>query len=137
MYLIDTNIFIELLLGQKNSNIALEVLSKLIIEKSEIIITSFTFHSIIVILERMKKENEIKLFCDIILSIDNLDIVHPSLDEEIKIINNRKTLKLDYDDSFQYISAKKNKAILLTFDKHFDKLKDITSINLTKTGGLA
>jgi predicted nucleic acid-binding protein len=53
-YLIDTNIFLEVLLEQDNKDSCLSLLE--VIEKGEIqaIITSFALHSIAIILEKLK-----------------------------------------------------------------------------------
>ncbi|HEX9975047.1 MAG TPA: hypothetical protein VGD14_23530, partial [bacterium] len=50
--LVDTNIFLEILLQQKKAEIAKGILRKLIETNETFIITSFTIHSIIAILEK-------------------------------------------------------------------------------------
>jgi predicted nucleic-acid-binding protein len=56
--LVDTNIFLEILLQQKKSEIAKGILRELIETNEPFIITSFTIHSIIVILEKRRMIND-------------------------------------------------------------------------------
>jgi len=54
MYLLDTNIWLERLLGQPKANEVGRLLS--LIPSNEIFITDFAFHSLCVILIRLKKQ---------------------------------------------------------------------------------
>lgn len=126
MTLIDTNVFLEILLGQSKAEIAENVLVQLVNQQEPIVISSFTIHSIIVILERKKQTASIKPFLTNLARIENMTFYYPTFEEELEILDLKKDLKLDFDDAFQYYVAKKMNAQLVTFDRDFDKVRDIS-----------
>jgi len=123
--LIDTNIFLEILLQQKKSDIAKGILRELVENSEPFIITSFTIHSIIVILEKRRMINELKIFMSSLAEIENLLFYYPTFEEEKEIIHNMTKWNLDFDDSFQYFVAQKLEAELITFDHNFAGITDI------------
>ena len=125
MKLIDTNIFLEILLQQKKSDIAKGILRELVENSEPFIITSFTIHSIIVILEKRRMINELKIFMSSLAEIENLLFYYPTFEEEKEIIHNMTKWNLDFDDSFQYFVAQKLEAELITFDHNFAGITDI------------
>ena len=120
MYLIDTNIFLEILLEQDKYK-ECEALINKISQSSELFyVSSFTLHSIEVIMIRNGKiDNLIEFLSDIILSkIIRLDT---NTNDELDIVRAMKKLKLDFDDSMQFHVCQKNNLKIISYDKHFDK----------------
>jgi predicted nucleic acid-binding protein len=123
MKLIDTNIFLEILLNQSRAEIAKKTLFDLFKSNEPFIVSSFTIHSIVVILENKKKLSELKLFIESLAQIDAIIFYYPDFDEEKEIIENMSQWKLDFDDAFQYYIARKMDAQIITFDHDFKKVK--------------
>ncbi len=122
MYLLDTNIFLEILLEQKRSE-ECEILLKNI-KNSRILfcVSSFTLHSIEV---AMIRERKIELLSDFLRFILASKIIRldTNTNEELQILNLAKEFELDFDDAFQFHLCRRNNLKIISFDKHFDKLR--------------
>ena len=118
MYLVDTNIYLEVLLGQEFKN---ECKSFLINNTSDIYISDFSVHSIGIILFRYDKKEIFNFFYnDIsrnirITALKNYDV----------LFQNSKRSSLDFDDLYQYCVAKENGLSIVTMDKDFKKIDDL------------
>ncbi len=100
MYLIDTNIFLEILLSQEQKDICKEFLVSNI---EQIYISDFPLHSIGVILFRNNKESIFNRFVkDIIHKIKIL-----TLSEELysDLGGVKEEFGLDFDDAYQFKTA--------------------------------
>lgn len=95
MYLVDTNVWLELLLEQEKSEKVYKFLKN--IEASLLSITDFSLYSIGIILSRLKKLNLFEKFIeDIITSGVNIIRINPEEIKEVtKII---EKFGLDFDD---------------------------------------
>jgi predicted nucleic acid-binding protein len=125
MYLIDTNIFIEILLGQEKADVCLQFLNQATEKEIQCIVTSYTLHSIETILSNLKRLDVLTAFFDDFISNNSLKNYHTSPKEEFEIIQSLSKVSLDFDDALQYYVAKKFNLILVTFDKHFKRVPDI------------
>ena len=97
MYLIDTNIFLEILLKQEKSKDCKSFLDKNI---GKLSISDFSLHSIGVILFRNNNENIFtKFISDILPKLNLLTLPKTGYKE---LVNIKKKNKLDFDDSYQY-----------------------------------
>lgn len=120
MYLLDTNIFLEILLGQEKSNVCKTFINS---HYHEIFISDFSLHSIGVILFRHKKHDIFNEFLwDMISKIRILNL--PS-SEYVKLFRSDTKYKLDFDDYYQYIIAKHYDLKIVTMDSDFKKIKDV------------
>ncbi len=116
-YLVDTNIWLELLLNQEKSEVVSEFLT--IVPPTQLFVSDFAIHSIGVILSRLKKLDTLSMFLNDLfingqieqLSLEPLDL--------IDVANNIKRFNLDFDDSYQFTVAEKFAMTLVTFDKDF------------------
>ncbi len=119
MYLIDTNIFLEILLEQEKSK-ECEALVHKAIQSSGFYVSSFTIHSVEVIMLRNNKVNELMEF---LFDINQSKIIRIELhtQDELNALNSMKILKLDFDDSLQFYLCEKLKLDIISFDGHFDK----------------
>ena len=126
MHLIDTNIFLELLLNQGKKEIARNILNRL--EKGEIeaVISGFTLHSIEFILSIKKKNDVLKEFLQALQDFPNLSVYHTTVEEDLEIIDIMEQTHLDFDDANQYYIAKKFAAEIITFDNDFKVIEDLT-----------
>ena len=84
MHLIDTNIFLELLLNQEKKEIAKNILNRL--EKGEIeaVISGFTLHSIEFILSIKKKNDVLKEFLQALQDFSNISVYQTTLEEDLE-----------------------------------------------------
>jgi predicted nucleic acid-binding protein len=126
MHLIDTNIFLELLLNQEKKEIAKNILNRL--EKGEIeaVISGFTLHSIEFILSIKKKNDVLKEFLQALQDFSNISVYQTTLEEDLEIIDIMEQTHLDFDDANQYYIAKKFEAEIITFDNDFKVIEDLT-----------
>jgi predicted nucleic acid-binding protein len=121
MYLIDTNIFLEILLNDSNSEKCETFLDTNI---DNLHISDFSLHSIGIILYRTNKpELYLQFVLDIIPKIQVVTLppeYHFYLDE------GRITYHFDFDDAYQYGTAKYHGLNLETQDHDFEFVTDIT-----------
>ena len=118
MYLFDTNIFLEILLGQKKSADCKRILADNI---NSIFISDFSLHSIGVILFRNRQEKVFNSFVTDVLP--KIEIVSLSI-ESYKNLSKLNKYNLDFDDSYQYKVAEEQELTILTMDKDFMRVKD-------------
>ncbi|MFZ3209553.1 MAG: PIN domain-containing protein [Geobacteraceae bacterium] len=119
MYLVDTNIWLELLLQQDKAG---EVTSFFqTVDASSLAITDFTLYSIGIILTRLKKYD---VFDDFVVdTLEENSVNRICLDPlSLKRISSvQKQFGLDFDDAYQYVAATENELTLVSFDSDFDK----------------
>lgn len=124
MYLVDTNIFLEVLLSGGRKEECKIFLSLLRNGEKIGVITDFSIHSILVIMEGFNRRRELKLFLTSLLDYKGLRIYNTTLMDELSAIDLSYELNLDMDDSIQYHVATMLKADgIVSFDRHFDGLK--------------
>jgi len=124
MYLVDTNIFLEVMLGRSRSEECKRLLRMFRDGKVKGIVTDFTIHSIIVLLDRLKKLDVLKTFLLSLTAYKGLYVYTTSIGGEAKAVDLAKEAGLDMDDAIQYYAALSVKAkAIISFDKDFDNLK--------------
>ncbi len=118
MYLIDTNIFLEILLEQKLEKECTKFLDE---TEEDYYITDFSLHSIGVILFRMKKDEIfLKFLNDMFLNTEKI-----TLSDELykELPDKRKNMNLDFDDIYQIEVTKEHGFKLVTMDSDFKKVQ--------------
>lgn len=117
-YLVDTNIFLEVFLQQQNNSQAYKFFDNA--QPESIYISKFSFHSILVILNRKNLQTQCLYFLE--KFIPDINIVELNNNELIdlqkRVITNTG---LDFDDAYQYLCARNHDLQLVSFDKDFDK----------------
>ncbi|HDO42165.1 MAG TPA: PIN domain-containing protein [Candidatus Bathyarchaeota archaeon] len=118
MLLIDTNIFLELMLGQERADECERFLNKVSKGEIEAIISKFTVHAVEALLN---DSNLILIFLRNIQNSLGLSVYETGLEDEIAVSMLMDKIKLDFDDALQYYLAKKLGAeAIVSYDKHFD-----------------
>ena len=118
MYLADTNIFLEALLGQDKKDDVQSFLQN--IDLSTIFITDLSLHSIGIILYRLKNFALFSSFLEDII-VDGIGILSLPL-EDLKTLDlTANKFNLDFDDAYQYTVAAKYEMQLISFDTDFDR----------------
>lgn len=124
MYLVDTNIFLEVLLSRSRKEECKKLLGLLRDGRESGIVTDFTIHSIIVVMDGLKKIRELRTFLLSLLGYKGLHIYPTSIMDEVKATEIAVEGNLDMDDAIQYSSALSTKvAAIVSFDRHFDNLE--------------
>lgn len=119
MYLVDTNIWLEILLEQKKSWEAKVFFERVATE--DIHITEFSIYSIGIILSKYKKTNVLRDFLFDLIYESAIDVIRLKDDDHFKIIEAMENYSLDFDDAYQYVAAKKMDLIIISFDSDFNK----------------
>jgi predicted nucleic acid-binding protein len=117
--LLDTNIWLELLLGQEKAARVSRLLSETPVERLHV--TDFSLHSVGVILTRAGRLATLSRFLNDLLSPPGVSVVRLS-PEELRLlpaISDR--FELDFDDAYQYAAARCRGLALYSYDRHFDR----------------
>ena len=126
---IDTNIFLEIFLGDLKAEACRDYLLSLKKQKIDAVTTDFIVYSCILIAQN--KTNKLDSVNKIILFFNSypIKILRPSFDDLYDAIKIMKCHNLDFDDSL-VLACMKNNSIkdLASMDKHFDKIKDMNRI---------
>ena len=120
MFLVDTNIWLEVLLDQEKSSSAFKFLEKM--DSSYLNITDFSLYSIGIVLVRLKKLEILKKFMKDI-SESGVRILRLAIKDFEEIIENMEKYEMDFDDAYQYVAAEKYNLAIVSFDSDFDKTK--------------
>ena len=134
MFLLDTNIWLELLLGQEQAEIAAELLDAL--SPSDVCMTDFTLHSIGVICNRLKQSDVFVKFVDDVLIDTGVVLVSIPANKMNRVVEIMDRFRLDFDDAYQYVAAEIEDATIVSFDKDFDKTEQgrLTPMQVLKLG---
>jgi len=121
MYLLDTNILLELLLEQENSDDVEYLFARIPAER--LFITDFALYSMGIILFRRKRSDTfVQVVDDLFLEADvNLIQIGPADMKRVEQIAH--LFRLDFDDAYQYVAAEKYGLTLVSFDADFDRTK--------------
>jgi predicted nucleic acid-binding protein len=118
MYLIDTNIWLELLLEQERSKECRIFFEK--IDSKLLFISEFSLYSMGVILFKLKKESVFDDFLEYLFKSE-ISIARLSLKDMKQLVLIKQKFNLDFDDAYQYVVAEKFDLIIVSFDSDFDK----------------
>lgn len=121
--LIDTNVFLEILLSQEKKEECKTFLNKNI---DKLYISDFTLHSIGVILIRNKKEKIYEKFINDILP--KISVVTLSKNKYKEVAKISKKYNLDFDDSYQTCISIEKGYEIITLDNDFRKVKEISVV---------
>ena len=119
MFLVDTNVFLEIPLEQDKKEDCKKFLDENI---GSLNITDFSLHSIGVILFRYHKENIFQRFVEDVMP--NVELLSLPIELYGEVVNARKSLNLDFDDAYQYSIAKYYGLKVVTMDKDFEGIGD-------------
>jgi len=120
LILVDTNIFLELLLNQKRADECEAFLERVSKGEEEAVVSHFSVHGI----ESFLGEGPaLTNFLKGLATSKGLSIHESGLSEEIAVSMLAQSINRDFDDSLQYFLAKKLGAqSIVSFDGHLDGL---------------
>ena len=117
--LLDTNIFLEVILDQERANEARTLLSE--VEGHEFFISDYSLHSIGLLLFRRGKHEVFRQFLeDMILGV-GVAVITLSVQEMESLIEAAQRFGLDFDDAYQYAIAERYGLTIVSFDSDFDR----------------
>lgn len=119
MYLLDTNIPLEILLGQDKSEEVEKFMNS--IDEDLIYISEFSLYSIGIKLNLKNKDDKFSNFIDDLFISGNVNLVSLSPADLKILVENSRLYNLDFDDAYQFTCANKYNLTLVSFDSDFDK----------------
>lgn len=118
MYILDTNIWLERLLNQRNAEDVGHMLDLLPV--TDIAITEFGWNSICIILTRMKKTDILLDFVDDLFVSAHVRIIRLLPTDISHVLKRMEAWHLDYDDAYHYYAAEKEDCQLISLDSDYD-----------------
>lgn len=118
-FLVDTNIFLEVVLTQSKAIDAQEFLSKT--EEHEFYISDYSLHSIGLLFFRRKQHHVFRQFLADMISIAGIKMIALLPKDMEDVINTAQKFGLDFDDAYQYVTAEQYGLTIISFDSDFDR----------------
>jgi len=119
MYLVDTNVWLELLLDQERAAEVRWFLQA--VDSDQLAMTEFALNSIGLIITRLRKQDVFASFISDILEDSAVRRICLSAIDLKRVLSAMKEFGLDFDDAYQYTAAKRYDLLLVSFDADFDK----------------
>ena len=119
MFLLDTNVWLELLLDQEKAGEVRHLLKAE--EARQFALTDFSLYSLGVILTRLKKDEVFLDFLSDTLENSAVRLVRLDIPNLKEVPGVRQRFGLDFDDAYQYLAAEKYNLTLVSFDSDFDR----------------
>ena len=118
MFLIDTNVWLELLLDQEKAGEVRRFFREN--DASTLFISEFSLYSIGIILSKLDRDNTFKDFLTDTIEDSGVSRIMLDIEDLKKFPALRQRFHLDFDDAYQYIAADKHDLIIVSFDGDFD-----------------
>ena len=117
--LVDTNIFLEVVLEQEKIKEAQSFLSET--QRHELFISDYSLHSIGLLFFRRKGHDVFRQFLIDMISNAGVKMVAVSAEEMKSVVDAAQKFNLDFDDAYQYATAEKYDLEIVSFDTDFDR----------------
>jgi hypothetical protein len=117
--LLDTNIFLEIILSQEKAKDAKTLLLKS--AQHDFFITDYSLHSIGLLLFRRKQFEAFQAFVQDVLVHGGIRLLSLHSSDMETIILYAQKYNLDFDDAYQYTVASKYEIVLSGFDTDFQR----------------
>jgi len=118
-FLIDTNIFLEVMLNQQHAQEAKSFLQESDIH--EYFISDFSLHSIALILLRRRAFNLLERFIADTVRSGSIRVLGVLPDDLMQVVDAAQQHGLDFDDAYQYVLALQHELPIISFDSDFDR----------------
>jgi hypothetical protein len=119
MFLVDTNVWLELLLEQDKADEVRRFLQN--VDAVEVAISEFSLYSIGIALCRLSKEELFEDFLNDTFEQSGVTTIRLNPDGLKDVLAVRRQFKLDFDDAYQYVAAMRHSCALVSFDADFDR----------------
>ena len=118
MYLLDTNVFLELLLHREHAEAVIRLLQS---RTHSFYISDFSFHSIGLHLFNKNKKELFLRFAEDMFRPGGIQVISLEPQHLPYLVTASSTYRLDFDDAYQYAISKNKELILVSYDRDFDK----------------
>ena len=118
-FLVDTNIFLEVILEQEKADEAKSFLEKT--NEHDLFISDYSLHSIGLLLFRKKKYDAFSNFLSDMISNAGIIMTALSTEDMKAVINSAQRFTLDFDDAYQYAVAETYGMIIVSFDRDYER----------------
>jgi uncharacterized protein len=115
--LLDTNVFLEIILSQEKAQEAKELLLKSV--KHQFFLSDYSLHSIGLLLFRKNQHEAFQAFVDDVLLNSGIGLLSLHPEDMETVISSSKKFSLDFDDAYQYTVANRYDLELVSFDTDF------------------
>jgi predicted nucleic acid-binding protein len=120
--LLDTNIFLEIILDQEKANDAKSLLLQA--EQHDFYMSDYSLHSIDsigLLMFRRNKHKDFQKFVEDVILDGGVEVLSLSPDKLKDIVQFSQKFSLDFDDAYQYTIAAKFETELVSFDGDFNR----------------
>jgi predicted nucleic acid-binding protein len=117
--LLDTNIFLEIILDQEQASDAKELL--LHTDQHDLYLSDYTLHSIGLLLFHRKQHQAFQSFVQDVVLEGGVGVLSLPSEELKDVIRAAQEFQLDFDDAYQYTLALNNQLKLVSFDTDFNR----------------
>jgi len=118
VFLVDTNVWLELLLQQERSSQVERFFET--IEAAQFAISEFSMYSIGIILTRLKKDDVFHDFLSDTIEDSGVAVLRLGVRGLKQALELRREFHFDFDDAYQYAAAVERGCTLVSFDADFD-----------------
>lgn len=118
MYLVDTNVWLEMLLEQDRADEVRHFLQNM--DSRQLAMTEFSLYSIGIILTRLNRDDLFEDFISDTVEDSGVGRIRLGALDLKDLLAVRRRFRMDFDDAYQYVAAVKFGCTLISFDKDFD-----------------
>ena len=119
MYLLDSNIFLELLLDQERTDDVERLLRS--VPRERLHISEFSLYSVGIVLFRRKLFDVFIRFVEDLIITGGVRLLRLSADDAPRLVEVARQFNLDFDDAYQYVVAERYGLTIVSFDADFDR----------------
>ncbi len=126
MFFLDANIFLEVELGDTRSEECKKLFSEIYKQGIRATTSDFIVYTCLLQIENKSSVNDMRDFIVFLDNMTNIEIHSPSYKTIYNAIDLMEKYKLDFEDALVVaIMTALNISELISFDKHFDKVKEL------------
>jgi hypothetical protein len=118
-YLVDTNIWLELLLEQDRAEAVRSFLGRC--AGPDLALTEFSLYSIGLVITRLGQKALFASFVQDLFITAGVRRIILEAEHLIRIPDTMSRFQLDFDDAYQYVAAETHDLVLVSFDADFDR----------------
>jgi len=119
MYLLDTNIILELLLDQNRADEVEQFLQT--VEPRRLHISEFSLYSFGILLTRRGMQETFLQMTNDLLIAGGIQILRLEIEDMATVVATSRQFNLDFDDAYQYVVAQRYGLTIVSFDTDFDR----------------
>ena len=119
MYLVDTNIFLEVMLKQEKAPAVKEFFNRA--DMSQLAISDFSLFSVGIIFAREKNPQPFLQLVNDDIRKSGITLLSLHLEDFSRLFGYCEKYRLDFDDAYQYALAERNNLSIVSFDRDFDR----------------